>query len=300
MSAFAPIALFVYNRPEHTRRTLKFLQQNLLADESRLYVFSDAAKSKSDEVVVNEVRELIKTITGFKSIKIIERKENLGLANSLISGVSQLIKDYGKAIVFEDDLLSSPYTLKYFNDALKHYETEKKVMHISGYMYPLAGADKLPDTFLYRAAHSWGWATWERAWVNFNPDIDDLMQHFTKEKIKAFSIDGTMNFWKQMLEFKKGRNNSWAIRWYASIFLKDGLTLNPSKSLIHNIGHDGTGVHSNIEKTYSVIINKQHIEFFPSEIKESTIAYQLIRKFLSGRKGSIKTRIIRYFKKVFR
>jgi hypothetical protein len=300
MSAFAPIALFVYNRPEHTRRTIKFLQQNLLADESRLYVFSDAAKNKSDEIAVNDVRELIKTITGFKSIKIIERKENLGLANSLISGVSQLIKDYGKAIIFEDDLLSSPYTLKYFNDALKHYETEEKVMHISGYMYPLAGADKLPETFLYRAAHSWGWATWERAWLNFNPDIDDLIKSFTKEKIKAFSIDGTMNFWKQMQEFKKGKNNSWAIRWYASIFLKGGLTLNPSKSLIHNIGHDGTGVHSNIEKTYSVAINKQPITYFPSEIKESSTAYHLVKKFLSGRKGSFGTRFIRYLKKIFR
>lgn len=300
MSALAPIALFVYNRPEHTRRTLKFLQQNLVADESRLYVFSDAAKGKSDEIAVNEVRELIKTISGFKTIKIIERNENLGLANSIISGVSQLVKDYGKVIVFEDDLLSSPYTLKYFNDALKHYENEEKVMHISAYMYPLAGADKLPDTFLYRAAHSWGWATWERAWVNFNPDIADLMQSFTKEKVRDFSIDGTMNFWKQMLEFKKGKNNSWAIRWYASIFLNGGLTLNPSKSLIHNIGHDGTGVHSNIEKTYSVFINKNPVEFFPSEIKENKVAFELIKKFLSRRKGDVATRLLRYLIKVFR
>ena len=300
MSALAPIALFVYNRPEHTRRTLKFLQQNLLADESRLYVFSDAAKGTSNEIAVNEVRELIKTISGFKTTKIIERNENLGLANSIISGVSQLVKDYGKVIVFEDDLLSSPYTLKYFNDALKHYENEEKVMHISAYMYPLAGADKLPDTFLYRAAHSWGWATWERAWVNFNPDIADLMQRFTKEKVRDFSIDGTMNFWKQMLEFKKGKNNSWAIRWYASIFLNGGLTLNPSKSLIHNIGHDGTGVHSNIEKTYSVFINKNPVEFFPSEIKENKVAFELIKKFLSRRKGGVGTRLLRYLIKVFR
>ena len=300
MSALAPTALFVYNRPEHTRRTLKFLQQNLLADESRLYVFSDAAKGTSDEIAVNEVRGLIKTISGFKTIKIIERNENLGLAKSIISGVSQLVKDYGKVIVFEDDLLSSPFTLKYFNYALKYFENEGKVMHISAYMYPLAGADKLPDTFLYRAAHSWGWATWERAWVNFNPDIDDLMQRFTKEKIRDFSIDGTMNFWKQMLEFKKGKNNSWAIRWYASIFLNGGLTLNPSKSFIHNIGHDGTGVHSNIEKTYSVFINKNPVEFFPSEIKENKVAFELIKKFLSRRKGGVGTRLFRYLIKVFR
>jgi hypothetical protein len=299
MQNLAPIALFVYNRPQHTRRTLKFLQQNLLADESRLYIFSDAAKNPSQQAAVNEVRELIKNTTGFKSVKITEQKENLGLANSIIEGVTQLVNDYGKVIVFEDDLLSSPHTLQYFNQALKKYQNEQKLMHISAYMYPLAGADALPETFLYRAAHSWGWATWQRAWVNFNPDIDNLIAQFDKQKINDFSIDGTMNFWKQMQQFKAGKNNSWAIRWYASIFLKNGLTLNPTKSLIHNIGHDGTGIHSNIEKTYSVNINKKQIEDFPTLIQENKQAYKLIKTFLSKRKGNIFERIVRFLIKKF-
>jgi hypothetical protein len=299
MSGLAPIALFVYNRPQHTRRTLKFLQQNLLADESRLYIFSDAAKNPSQQAAVNEVRELIKNTTGFKSVKITEQKENLGLANSIIEGVTQLVNDYGKVIVFEDDLLSSPHTLQYFNQALKKYQNEQKLMHISAYMYPLAGADALPETFLYRAAHSWGWATWQRAWVNFNPNIDALITQFDKQKINAFSIEGTMNFWKQMKEFKTGKNNSWAIRWYASIFLKNGLTLNPKKSLIHNIGHDGTGIHSNIEKTYSVNINQKQIEDFPTFIQENKQAYKLIKTFLRNRKGNIFERIVRFLIKKF-
>lgn len=299
MQNLAPIALFVYNRPQHTRRTLKFLQQNLLADESRLYIFSDAAKNPSQQAAVNEVRELIKNTTGFKSVKITEQKENLGLANSIIEGVTQLVNDYGKVIVFEDDLLSSPHTLKYFNQALKKYQNEQKLMHISAYMYPLAGADALPETFLYRAAHSWGWATWQRAWVNFNPDIDNLIAQFDKQKINDFSIDGTMNFWKQMQQFKAGKNNSWAIRWYASIFLKNGLTLNPTKSLIHNIGHDGTGIHSNIEKTYSVNINQKQIEDFPTFIQENKQAYKLIKTFLRNRKGNILERIVRFLIKKF-
>lgn len=299
MQNLAPIALFVYNRPQHTRRTLKFLQQNLLADESRLYIFSDAAKNPSQQAAVNEVRELIKNTTGFKSVKITEQKENLGLANSIIEGVTQLVNDYGKVIVFEDDLLSSPHTLQYFNQALKKYQNEQKLMHISAYMYPLAGADALPETFLYRAAHSWGWATWQRAWVNFNPDIDNLIAQFDKQKINDFSIDGTMNFWKQMQQFKAGKNNSWAIRWYASIFLKNGLTLNPTKSLIHNIGHDGTGIHSNIEKTYSVNINQKQIEDFPTFIQENKQAYKLIKTFLRNRKGNILERIVRFLIKKF-
>lgn len=294
MQNFAPIALFVYNRPQHTRRTINFLKQNLLADESRLYIFSDAAKTTKEENDVLEVRNMIKEVDGFKSVKIVERNSNFGLANSIVSGVSQLVKDYGKVIVFEDDLLSSPYTLQYFNEALQKYQNEDKVMHISAYMYPLKEANKLPETFLYRAAHSWGWATWEKSWQHFNPNIDALLEKFDTKRKHEFSIEGTMNFWKQMQDFKNKKNNSWAIRWYASIFLMNGLCLNPSKSLIHNIGHDGSGIHSNIEKTYAVNIHKNPITQFPTIIEESKQAYQFIKHFLSKRKGNIFKRIVKY------
>lgn len=293
MQSFAPIALFVYNRPKHTERTLKFLKQNELSPESRLFIFSDGPKTAADEEKVKEVRELLKNTDGFKSVEIIESKQNMGLAESVIAGVSRLVKDYGQVIVFEDDLITSPHTLTYFNDALSRYRKEEKVMHIGAYMYHLK-ENTLPQSFFYRAATSWGWATWDRAWQHFEPNIDQLMGQFDAKKRAAFSIDHTMNFWKQMQDFKSGRNNSWAIRWYASIFLKGGLTLNPSHSLVNNIGHDGTGVHSGINDIYNVIINPKPITSFPAEIKESTAAYQAIKQFLSTRKGTLWQRLKRY------
>jgi hypothetical protein len=286
MQNLAPIALFVYNRPDHIRRTLSFLQKNVLADESRLFVFSDGPKTEADKPKVEQVRQMLEDMDGFKSVKVIASEENKGLANSIIAGVTQLINEYGKVIVFEDDLLSSPYTLEYFDEALTKYANEEKVMHIGAYMFDLQ--DKaLPETFFYRIGTSWGWATWARAWKDFEPDIDKLMAQFDKDKINRFSIDGTMNFWKQMEEFKAGKNNSWAIRWYASMFLKGGLVLNPSHSLVHNIGHDGTGVHSNVENTYQVNIARKPVKSFPTEIKESEQAHVAIRSFLSKRKGSL-------------
>ncbi|MFC4209979.1 sugar transferase [Pedobacter lithocola] len=295
MQNLAPIALFVYNRPKHTERTIKFLQQNNLAAESRLFIFSDGAKTKQDEEKVAEVRAIINKTDGFKSVKVIERKTNAGLANSVIAGVTQLINDYGKVIVFEDDLVTSPHTLTYFNEGLTRYANDEKVMHIGAYMYPLKH-EELPETFFYRAATSWGWATWARAWKNFEPDIDTLIKQFDGKKKSAFAIDNTMNFWKQMQEFKSGKNNSWAIRWYASIFLKGGLTLNPSQSLVNNIGHDGTGVHSGINDIYNVIINPKPITEFPAVIEENLEAYQTIKKFLSNRKGNLWERIKRFIK----
>jgi len=293
MQTFAPIALFVYNRPKHTARTLKFLQQNLLAAESRLFVFSDGAKSQADEENVQEVRELLRNIDGFKSVEIILRPQNLGLANSIIDGVSRLVKTYKQVIVFEDDLITSPHTLTYFNEGLTRYKENEKVMHLGAYMYPLKNA-QLPETFFYRAATSWGWATWERAWQHFEPNIDTLIAQFDKKKIKAFSIDGRMNFWKQVNDFKKGKNNSWAIRWYASIFLKGGLTLNPAQSLVNNIGHDGSGIHSGINDIYNVIINPKRITHFPAEVKENETAYAVIKDFLTHRKGSFWERLKRF------
>jgi hypothetical protein len=291
----APIALFVYNRPDHTRRTLSYLQKNLLAEDSRLFIFSDGAKTDADKTSVQEVRQIAAEVTGFKSVKVISRKQNMGLANSIISGVTQLVNEYGKVIVFEDDLLSSPYTLRFFNDALTRYSDNDEVMHIGAYMFDLK--DKtLPETFFFRAAFSWGWATWARAWNNFEPDIDKLTQAFDKEKINQFSIDGTMNFWKQMQDFKAGKNNSWAIRWYASIFLKKGLTLNPLHSLIHNIGHDGSGVHSNIENMYQVQIAQQAVKQFPAIVHENEQAYRAIKHFLKNRKGSFLQRGLRFLK----
>ena len=295
MQNLAPIALFVYNRPDHTRRTISYLQQNLLADESRLYIFCDAAKTDADKPKVEQVRQLVKDVSGFKSVKVILRNHNLGLAESIISGVTQLVYEYGKVIVFEDDLLSSPYTLQYFNDALTKYANQEQVMHIGAYMYNLHDK-KLPETFFYRAATSWGWATWARAWKNFEPDVDKLIAQFDNLKIARFSIEGKMNFWKQIEQFKAGKNNSWAIRWYASIFLKNGLTLNPSQSLIQNIGHDGTGVHSNKEDMYHVQMARKQVTQFPDIIEENEEAYKAIKNFLANRKGTLLQRIRRFVK----
>jgi len=297
MQKLAPIALFVYNRPDHTRRTLASLQKNVLAPESRLFIFSDGPKTDADMEKVSEIRELANEVTGFKSVKLIARNENRGLANSIISGVTQLVDEFGKVIVFEDDLISSPYTLQYFNEALTRYENDEPVMHIGAYMYGLN--DKtLPDAFFYRIATSWGWATWARAWKNFEPDINKLMGQFDKKKIHDFSVEGTMNFWKQIQEFKAGKNNSWAIRWYASIFLKGGLALHPSRSLVHNIGHDGTGVHSNIEHMYGVNIAQKPVKNFPAEIKENQQAHIVIRRFLKNRKGTLVQRGVRLIKQL--
>lgn len=297
MSELSPIILFVYNRPQHTRRTLASLEKNMLAQESVLYIYSDGAKTAEDIDKVNEVRKIIREPLNFKRIEIIERKKNYGLANNIIGAVNEIIEKHGKVIVLEDDLETSPFALQYFNDALTKYADTERVMQISGYMYPVNAQKALPESFLFRVANSWGWATWSRAWDQFHPDIEYLTKDFTKDKIKRFSVDGKENFWKQVKLYKAKKINSWAIRWYLSVFNNDGLVLYPRESMIQNIGTDGSGTHSDVDKAYRVSLATKPITQFPEEIEENTEAFEAIKTFYATRKGSLPRRAIRYLKK---
>lgn len=186
----APIVLFVYNRPEHTRKSLESLRINHLAAESDLIIYSDEAKDERAVGKVKEVREIVHTLTGFKSITVIERKTNMGLAKSIIDGVTAVVNKYGRIIVLEDDHVTSPYFLTYMNEGLEVYRDNTDVISIHGYMYPV---DKtLPETFFLKGADCWGWATWKRGWDLFEPDGNLLLQELkSRSLLNAFDFDGT-------------------------------------------------------------------------------------------------------------
>ncbi len=295
----APIILFVYNRTVHTRRMLDALEKAKLAEQSEVFIFSDGPKSSADINAVNNVRSIICEPRRFKKINIIERERNYGLANNVINAVTQIVNEYGKVIVLEDDLEIAEHGLQYFNEALNLYRNEEKVMEISGYMYPAKGAEFLPESFFFRVANSWGWATWDRAWNHFEKDIHKLTADFTKEDIKNFSIDHTENFWKQVQELKAGKINSWAIRWYLSIFNQKGLVLYPRESMIQNIGTDGTGTHSDVDTVYQVSLATKPVLQFPSIIEENVEAYKVIQYFYKHRKGNLMQRGLRFAKKMW-
>ena len=163
--SLAPITLFTYNRPWHTRQTVESLQKNILAEQSEVFIFSDGPKNEEDKKKVEEVRNYIRMINGFKKVTLRERRKNLGLANSVIAGVTEIISKYGKTIVLEDDLFISPYFLQFMNDGLNYYKTEKKVASIHGYVFPVKR--KLPETFFLKHSGSLGWATWKNRWDLF-------------------------------------------------------------------------------------------------------------------------------------
>ncbi len=236
----SPILLFVYNRPAHTRHCIESLSMNPLAAESELFVYADGAKDENVTSEVEEVRQYIRTIQGFKSVTVIERNENWGLAKNIIEGVSTQVKKYGKVIVLEDDLIVAPHFLRFMNDALETYKDEPKVGHIQACDF--TKDPSLPDTFLIKWTGSWGWATWERAWKHFNPNGKELLKELEQRKLTyTFDFNGKYGFTRMLRRQIEGKNNSWAIRWNASLFLKDILSLNVGRSLVQNEGFDGSG-----------------------------------------------------------
>jgi hypothetical protein len=240
---YSPIALFVYNRPRHTLETVEALLKNAEAVHSDLFIFSDAAKHEGDRSAVNEVRAFINQITGFKTITIIEREKNWGLANSIIDGVTGICEKYGKVIVLEDDIKTSVNFLKFMNDGLNKYASHPKVGSISAYFFPInVNLDK--ECFLYKNPGSWGWATWKDSWDLFEPDgsilLEQLKTRNLQNKFDEISVFSNIKTLRMQIS---GQNNSWFIRWAASLFLNNKLTLTPKYSLVNNIGIDGTGVH---------------------------------------------------------
>lgn len=238
--AYAPILLFAYNRPRHLAETIRSLAACELAAESMLFVYSDAPRTAADVPDVDAVRQEIHAIRGFRSVTVVERAANMGLARNVIDGVTTLCQRFGRVIVVEDDLLLAPHFLRFMNDALDVYEDEPRVGHIQACDF--TGDPSLPPTFLIKFTGSWGWATWQRAWQKFNPDGRALLAELERRRLtRRFDFGGKYGFTRMLRRQTEGRNDSWAIRWNASLFLADVLSLNVGRSLVANVGFDGSG-----------------------------------------------------------
>jgi hypothetical protein len=286
----APIALFVYNRPAHTRETVLALQSNGLAQDSDLFVFSDGAKSRLADADVAEVRSYVRSLSGFRSITVSERPGNAGLARSIIEGVSSVCNQRQRVIVVEDDLVTSPWFLEYMNRGLEVYEHDEQVASIHGYCYPVRSA--MPETFFLRGADCWGWATWSRAWRHFDPDGAALLHALIRSGLeREFDLGGAFGFTDMLRAQVAGVNESWAVRWHASCFLKDMLTLYPGRSLVRNIGNDSSGTHSQSTELFTPLPNDRRIHVERIPLEESQQSRLAVAEFLRGTKKSFGRRV---------
>jgi hypothetical protein len=295
MFNYAPIAIFVYKRPEHTKKLLDSLFRNHEISESQVFVFCDAPNKQEDWVCVEETRQVIRDYSWHDKVSIVERTKNLGLSESIYQGVTELCEKFGRVIVLEDDLVLSKYFLQYMNDALNIFEFNANVMHISGYMFPLSEAITRDFVFL-PMINSWGWATWQRSWKHFDSQKDKqklLRRDFRLRR--KFDINGLRPFYKFLDKNNKGTIDSWAIRWYLDVFMLNGLAVFPKETLVHNIGFDGTGTHCKKTDQFSEKLADQKMQVHVAE--QSSIdhaAFKEVQKYFLSQKSFLGYRLYNF------
>lgn len=297
---YSPIALFVYKRPEHTRRTLESLMQCPEFVNSPLYIFCDGVKKEEDREKVMQTRDLVRSLVGTKA-EIIEFSTNQGLAKSIISGVTRLCDKYQRVIVVEDDLVVAPEFLGYLNAALEKYQDEPSVMQVSGYMFPVPELANQTESLFLPFTYSWGWGTWQRAWEKFDIQATGWeVLKIDKNMRLYFNLDDTCDFFDMLNRQMSGEINSWAIRWYWSVFKQNGYIVYPPISYVTNIGLDGSGTHGSwyVDRRLKQTIKPKYLSFIdlPNEIKIKQKNLDFVKKYMR----TLQPKYIRLVKKIIK
>ena len=286
----SPIIIFTYNRLDHLNTLIRSLKKNPLFEKSKVLVFSDGPKNEIDKKKIEKIRVYLKKKLISRNCEIIERPSNYGLSKNIIDGINHTFKKYDKIIILEDDLEVSPFFLNYMNDALDLYANSENVSSISGYMYPIEPTKFSSNYFFLKIIESWGWGTWKRAWNNFEKDSLILKKQIDEKKLaNQFNFGSGISYYKMLEDNINGLNDSWAVRWYASTFLKNMYTLFPSKSFVKNIGIDNSGENCNYTTVYDSSINLEYNKLEKNNISESFSDRFLIQAFFK------KNRYKRYF-----
>ena len=275
---FAPVALFVYRRPEHTRRTIEALRACPEFGQSPIVVYSDGARDAAAQPAVAETRTVVRDL--LPNARVINASTNRGLAASIIAGVSDQVARYGRVIVVEDDLIVDSRFLAFMNAALKRYSDVPGVMQVSGFQHAVEGL--LAPTFLPMTT-SWGWATWKRAWDSFDADCRgaDLLA-LDAELAQRFDLDGAMPYGKMLARQRAGTIDSWAIRWYWTVFIAGGVVLYPPRSLVRNDGFDGSGTHGVASVRHGALATAEHesqrLLDFPNDLHVDPAVFEAVRR----------------------
>ncbi len=281
-NSLAPIVLFTYHRPSHTQQVLDSLYANEESKDSILYIYCDGPKNNADSKTLQkleETRRIVKKENRFKEVIVVEQVENKGLANSIISGVTEVINKYGTVIVLEDDLILSPYFLYYMNDSLQRYEKNNKVGQI-GACNTFANGNKFPNSFFVTMPDCLGWATWKDRWNHFSSDAGKLLQEIQeKDLMLKFNAYGSYDM-ENMLKAQIGTSGtSWSVRWTAVCILNNWLSLYPNPSMSNHLASN-EATHANLNITPPMSKVKPHLSTV--DVEELSDVIEAMKKTYAG------------------
>lgn len=262
---YSPLAIFCFNRLDKLKLLIKSLEKNPECNFTTAYFFVDIPVEGKNNLT-KEILDFIYKIEVFKDKKIILRDLNFGLSKNISEGIDFVLKENHKIICLEDDLIVSQNFLNYMNNCLEYYEQEKSVWHINGWCYPQLRTSK-SKIVVGKLMNSWGWATWSDRWSQHDERKNNIISTFDDSTRRNFNFYGLTNWEQQLKDNDSGKISTWAIYWYQTIFLKNGLTIYPVKSHVFNNGMDGSGVNSGVSKLFDVKLNNSKSVNFQKTLK---------------------------------
>lgn len=276
-----PVAIFAYRRPNHLSACLAALRSDRAANEADVTIFCDGARNQDDAEGVSAVQNVAHGAArngGFRSLRVIRRDRNLGLAGSIIGGVTQMLAEGDRVVVVEEDIIAGPWFLTYCADALETYANDTRVASVHAYVYPVGR--RLPETFFLRGADCWGWATWRRAWAAFRCDSAALLAEIdARGQRHDFDLDGSISFSAMLRDHAEGKRDTWAARWHASAWLDGMHTLYPGRPLVANHGVDGSGANCGPDDVYAVTPTSERILVRRQTVEEDLAARRAFADF---------------------
>jgi hypothetical protein len=296
----SPVVVFAFNRPEKLNSCLKSLELAFDSELTSVFIFIDGHRSLQEKLLVDEVESIARLHWHFGEIQIRRSPMNLGLANSILTGIDFMFESFESVIVLEDDLEVARNFLTYMNDGLLKYVYEERVCSIQGYTYP--NLQQQSGCFFLRGSDCWGWATWRDRWSDFERDAKILHDDIVARELEnLFDLNGEYPYLRMLKDNQLGLNDSWAVRWHASNFVKNKLSLYPPNSLVTNTGDDGNGTHAGKTTGFRVNLKNSEIGDLPEIIGESVFARSKLIKFhakrnrkyfLSRVKAALKLRLV--------
>jgi hypothetical protein len=246
MNFETPVVLIIYNRPDKTKKVFEAIR---LLKPSNLFIIADGPKNADDEILCLETRKITSQIDWEVNLRTDIASHNLGNAQRTITGLNRVFEEVEDAIILEDDCVPHQSFFKFCSTLLHKYKHDPLVMHISGCNLLQKTAINSSYFFSRYMMPPWGWATWQRAWGKFNPDMDSWQKH--KAEIHPIISQENFKVWTDTFEYLRVHKVTWDIPWNIDIWANKGIGILPAKNLVSNIGFDEEATFTKKHSTYS-------------------------------------------------
>lgn len=245
-----PILLLVFNRPQTAQKVFDEIRKG---KPKYLFIAADGPRhdKPDDKVKCEATRQIIHQIDWDCELKTLFREENRGCGRGPAEAITWFFEHVEQGIILEDDCLPDLSFFSFCEELLTKYKFEERIGMICG-TNPLISWQQKKESYIFsKIGFNWGWATWRRAWKNFDYNATLWSTHDGKQEVKSFlNNDEYFNHFSAEFDsyFAEVRRDVWDFQWLFCRFYHKSYSIVPSVNLITNIGFNEDATHTFYEK----------------------------------------------------